>query len=135
MTTTQDLEHLKLLSIFHYVVAGATALFALFPLLHVAFGVAMVSGRMDADLDAQLVGWFFIAFASVAIAVGLTLAVCILLAGRSLAQRKKRTFCMVVGGLECLLMPYGTVLGVFTLIVLMRPSMPGLFGEAPPPTA
>jgi hypothetical protein len=31
---SQDLEHLKLLSIFHYVVGGMAAMFSLFPVIH-----------------------------------------------------------------------------------------------------
>ena len=132
-TRAQDLEHLKLLSIFHYVVGGLTALFACLPLIHVAVGLAVLSGRAEVADDERFIGWIFVAFGAVAIAMGLTLAGCILLAGRSLASRRRRVFCIVVAGLECLLMPYGTVLGVFTLIVLMRDSMGELFGEAPDP--
>ena len=38
----QDLEHLRLLSIFHYVVAGITAFFACFPVFHLVFGLVML---------------------------------------------------------------------------------------------
>ena len=31
---TRDEEHLRILSIFHYVVAGIVALFSLFPVIH-----------------------------------------------------------------------------------------------------
>ena len=33
-TATKDLEHLRLLGVFHYVVAGISGLFALFPLIN-----------------------------------------------------------------------------------------------------
>jgi len=40
---------------------------------------------------------------------------------------------MVIAGLSCLNMPLGTVLGIFTLIVLSRESVKVLFkGEATP---
>ena len=32
-------------------------------------------------------------------------------------------FCTVVSGIACMFMPFGTVLGVFALIVLNRPSV------------
>ena len=38
----RDAEHLRLLSIFHYVVAGLMALWACFPLIHLFMGVALV---------------------------------------------------------------------------------------------
>ncbi len=40
-------------------------------------------------------------------------------------------FCLIVAGIECLLMPYGTVLGVFTIMVLMRESVKERFGANP----
>jgi len=38
-------------------------------------------------------------------------------------------FCFVVACIECLFMPFGTVLGAFTIIVLMRPSVKNLFAQ------
>ena len=38
----QDIEHLRLLSIFHYVVAGIGALVSCFPVFHLAFGLVML---------------------------------------------------------------------------------------------
>jgi hypothetical protein len=39
---TQDEDHLKLLSIFHYVVGGLAGLFALLPIFHLVIGLVMV---------------------------------------------------------------------------------------------
>ncbi|MCL7713051.1 hypothetical protein [Stenotrophomonas mori] len=129
---TDDAAQLRLLSIFHYVVAALTGLFSLFPVLHLVMGLAMVSGRMPSssggpELEPQLVGWIFVVFAAVAITLGLALAASIAYAGRCLARRRRHTLCLVVAGLSCLLMPFGTVLGVFTLVVLLRPSVKAAF--------
>lgn len=43
-------------------------------------------------------------------------------------KRKNRTFSLVVAGINCLQMPFGTVLGVFTIIVLMRPTVQTGYG-------
>lgn len=135
MTTTQDADHLRLLSIFHYVVAGIVGLFSLFPLIHVAIGVAMVTGAMDDFGEGQpppaMVGWFFIVIPGAMIAMGLTLAVCIGLAGQRLATARGHLYCLIIAGLECLFVPFGTVLGVFTIIVLLRPSVKERFGVRP----
>jgi len=40
-------------------------------------------------------------------------------------------FCLVVSGIECILTPLGTVLSVFTIIVLMRESLKRLFTADP----
>ena len=44
----QDAEHLKLLSIFHYIVGGITALFSCLFIMHIAMGIAMLTGAFDA---------------------------------------------------------------------------------------
>jgi hypothetical protein len=124
----EDLQHLKLLSIFHYVVAGISALFACFPLIHFFIGLAMAAGWFpDTDPGARVAGTFFMVIAAIFIALGFAYAVCLVIAGRSLAAQKNRTLCLVMAGLSCLFMPFGTALGIFTIIVLMRPSVQELF--------
>jgi hypothetical protein len=59
----QDAEHLRLLSAFHYVVAGMQALFASFPIIHLAIGLGMVffPEKMEGSKGgppAAFVGWF-----------------------------------------------------------------------------
>jgi hypothetical protein len=138
---TQDEEHVRMLSIFHYVVSGLAALFALFPLFHLVLGLIFIfaPGRVAGRGDAPpaFLGWFFVGFAVVFITLGWVFAVLVLTAGRSLAKRKRYTFCLVVAGLECLFMPFGTVLGIFTIVVLMRPQVKELFmagtWAGPPP--
>ncbi len=133
--TDEDASHLRLLSIFHYVVAAITGLFSLIPVLHLVMGLAMATGRLPVEtgtsgaqaIDPRLFGWFFVAFAGVFIACGLALAGFMAHAGRCLRQRRRYTMCLVVAAISCMMMPFGTVLGVFTLIVLMRPSVKAAF--------
>ena len=86
----QDEEHLRLLSIFHYVVGGLTALAACFPFIQLAVGIALVSGTFPVPPGQQgpppIAGWIFIAIASVLILGGWTMAVAIVLAGRFLTR-------------------------------------------------
>ena len=137
---TQDEEHLRLLSIFHYVVGGMAALIALFPILHLIFGLFMIfapqtfNGHGADQPPVALIGWFFVIFAIVFILFGWTFAVLVLTAGRFLARRKHYMFCLVMAGVECLFMPFGTVLGVFTIVTLTREPVKQLF-DVNPPTA
>ncbi len=123
----QNEEHLRLLSIFHYVVGGITALFACLPCIHLGLGIALVSGALPVQPGQQRMdlffGWLLIAVASVIILVGWTLAIAIINAGRFLARRTHYMYCFVVAAIECIFMPFGTVLGVFTIIVLSRPTV------------
>ena len=128
---SQDSEHLKLLAIFHYVVAAMTALFACIPFIHFFMGLALFTGAFpDTDPDAQKVGIFIMVFAGLFILAGWTLAALIAFSGRSLQTRRRYTFCLVMAGVECIFMPFGTVLGVFTIIVLIRDSVKQLFGKS-----
>jgi hypothetical protein len=56
----------------------------------------------------------------------------IIAAGRKRSRRASRTFCLVGAGLECVLVPFGTVLGVFTIIMLMKESVKPLFAAVAP---
>ena len=134
-----DEEQLNLLAIFHYVVAALGGLFSLFPLIHVGLGLMFVFAPEKFDKGnppPAFVGWFFVAIASLFIVIGLTFATLTFFAGRSLSKRKHYTFCLVMAGIECMFVPFGTVLGVFTIIVLIRDSVKRLFGQSltlPPP--
>jgi hypothetical protein len=121
----QDEQYIKLLSVFHYVVGGLAAFFACIPLIHLTIGIAILVGAID-DAPA-FIGVLLVAVATVIISLGWTLAVCIIIAGRCLAKRKHYMFCLVMAAIACIFMPFGTVLGVFTIIVLMRPSVKELF--------
>lgn len=135
----QDQEHLRLLSIFHYVMGGMTALFALFPLIYVIIGGVMVAGGMSGSAGSPppppAVGWFMIAIGVGVFLIGETMAACTIAAGRFLSARTHRVFCIVIAALHCLHAPFGTLLGVFTLIVLVKPSVRMLFDDAPAPIA
>ena len=135
---SEDSEHLKMLVIFHYVLGGLSALGACVPIIHLVVGLAMVTGAIPLPLPEDdpffpmAFGWFFVIIALLAIVCGMTLAICILLAGRKLQQRTGHTFCFVVACFMCMMFPFGTALGVFTLIVLNRPTVKALFGKGGP---
>jgi len=136
----QDLEHLKILSIFHYVVGGLSALFACLPIIHLVVGIIFIttSSSPGANTNAPpaFIGWIFVCIAGAIILAGWTSAVCVVLAGRFLSRQTHYTFCLVVGAVECLFFPFGTVLGVFTIVVLMRESVKEIFekNRAPAPS-
>ena len=122
----QDEEHLRLLSIFHYVVAGIAGLMACVPFFHVAVGVTILVGEDDFP---KFMGVFFIVIAALMIILGATYAICMFVAAHRLAARSGYTFCLVMAALSCMFFPFGTALGVFTIIVLSRPSVRELFGR------
>lgn len=127
MNTVDSADNeLNLLAIFHYILGGLTALFSFFPVIHLVIGILMVSGAFegsDTDPAAAIFGWAFVIIPSILILAGLCLAVCIIIAGRKLKQCKSRTFCIVIAAIECAFVPFGTVLGVFTIVSLSKDSI------------
>jgi hypothetical protein len=59
--------------------------------------------------------------------LGIAIAICILIAGRSLAKHRHYWFAFAIACVECLFIRFGTILGVFTIIVLLRESVKALF--------
>ena len=136
-----DAHHLHLLSVFHYVVGGIELLLAFCPIGHLIMGLIFLFGPADQFNDAnqgqpmpelmqRVFGLMFTLFPLVMMIAGWTLGALTLYAGRCLAHRRRYTFCLVLAGIQCAFMPFGTVLGVFTLVVLLRPGVKERFAVA-----
>jgi hypothetical protein len=132
-----DDQHLKLLSIFHYILGGILLLVGCLFILQVWMVVAMATGEWEFRPNETRVptqfAWVMAIFLALFLLFAWTLAVLVFLTGRKIAQRKNHLFCMVVAAMECLVNPIGTLLGVFTIIILMRPSVKEKFGIATEP--
>jgi hypothetical protein len=138
----QDAEHLRLLAVFHYVCAGLLALCACIPLIHLVTGLLMLFAPViigpDQNTPPQVrgllsvMGLVFMILAGVIIAAGWMFAGLLAWAGRCLSRRQSYTFCFAMACLVCMVMPFGTVLGIFTIIVLLRPSVKILFAQPAP---
>jgi hypothetical protein len=127
-----DVDHLNLLAIFHFIGAGLALLGILFLLVHFAiFHTVFANPKMwENQKDGPPPAEFFAIFQWVYLVMGLWfLASCVLnvLSGLFLRARKHPTFSFVVAGINCVHMPMGTVLGVFTIIVLNRASVRELY--------
>jgi len=128
----RDEEHLRLLSICYFIAAGLNCVFAIFGLVYVAMGLVMVyapqsfQGNANGPPPAQF-GWIMFGIGVGISSALLILAILKLLAGFALRKRRHRTLAFIAAGLSCLEVPYGTLLGVFTFIVLGRRSVAALF--------
>jgi hypothetical protein len=129
----RDTEQLNLLEIFHYVVAGLAALFSFFPLLYTAVGVTFIfaarhgTAKRGEELPPEFLGWIIAVIGLVLFVIGIVMAILILIAGRCLSRRKRYSFALVMACIECLFVPFGTILGVFTIVALSRESVKALF--------
>jgi MFS family permease len=122
---TRDEEHLNLLSVFNYIFGGLGIFGSLFPLIYVGLGIFFVLGGselLDTPMDPEMafMGWFFIAFGFVFFVILLGAAVCGLLSGRFISKRANYMYSFILACIQCAFSPLGTILGVFTIIVLSR---------------
>jgi hypothetical protein len=133
-----DQEHLRLLPVFYWVLGGFDIFVGLYGLIYVAMGVLFASvpfqsGSSRADAPPEFFAWFFVAM-GVAFMLGFgVFATLKILAGLWIKRRTHRTACLVIAGITCLSMPFGTLVGVFTFIVLLRASVTALFGAPAAP--
>jgi len=132
LPSTADTEHLRILSVFHYALGGMVAFFGSFPLIHVTVGLLLIFGVIPtpgAQPNAnRFAGVFFVVIGGILVLLAWTMAILLILSGRYMATRRRQMFSIVVAGISCAFFPFGTVLGVFTFIVLLRPSVKMLYG-------
>ena len=133
-----DADQLNLLAIFHFVGAGLAVLGILFLLLHYTFMHTIFANPemwknqkqpmpMPPEQLFTIMKWFYLAGAVWFVTSGILN----LISGLCLRARKHRTFSLVVAGFNCLHIPLGTVLGIFTIIILNRESVREVYAAAP----
>ena len=116
-----------------------SALFSLMGLLYAGMGVMVftlgASEAKDAAKPSQgppvEMAWFFGVFGLIMFFILVAIALCKFKAAHCIKKRTGRTFCMVIAAISCFGFPYGTLLGVFSFMVLLRPSVAKLFDSSP----
>ena len=124
-----DADHLRLLAIFHFIVAGLAIvglgfLFLHYTVMHTVMANPDIWKNQKGAVPPpeQLLAifkWFYLFFGTLLVAGG----VGNLLSGWFIREKRNRVFSLIVAGINCVQFPFGTVLGVFTFIVLLRDSV------------
>lgn len=130
-----DRQHLHILAICHWVWGGLVAAFACLGILYIVMGVMAFNGTFNSmppstnpavlqanQLAESIMAWAFIGMGSAFLVIGWSLALATIYSGFLLRRRRRRMFSIVVAGINCAFFPFGTTLGVFTLLVLLRES-------------
>lgn len=130
-----DLEHLRLLSTFHFVGVGLAVVGLLMLYGHYSFFDSMMSnpklwqqpGAPSPRIEMfAAMKWVYVVPAfGIAGTGALNFASALFI-----RARKHRMFSLVVAGFNCFYMPLGTALGVFTIVVLVRNSIRDLYEGA-----
>jgi hypothetical protein len=129
-----DIKHLDLLAIFHWIWGGLIMLFSLAGIIYIVIGAMVLNGSLDMDSgrgnrtgDDLVFGWVFLILGIAVILLGWTVGLLNIYSGFCLKKHRKRTFCIVIAAIDCLSFPIGTTLGVFTIVVLVRDSVKALY--------
>jgi len=130
----EEANYLKILAIFHFVVAGIAGLFACFPIFHLIIGLSMLTGQFfPSETGAEfpfpftLFGLMFTLIPAAIIFLGWAFAIALAISGYFLLRKQHHLFCLIMAGISCIFMPFGTVLGVFTIVLLMQPYIKNQF--------
>jgi len=129
-----DNEHLRLLSIFHYVVGGIGCLMSCMTVFHIGIGLVMIFAPekmtgAEGEAIPAFAGWMFFIMGSIFFLAGQATSIAIIISGRFIARRKNYLYSFIVGCVECIFLPFGTVLGIFTIIVLSRESVKAIYAH------
>lgn len=134
-----DEEHLKLLSIFHFIFGGFAVLFSSMFIFHFAFLTAFLSNpklfqstkhpQMD-EAAMQIIQLLSVLF-GLFIFLGICYGICLIISGIGMRKRKWRIFSFVIAIPNILLIPFGTILGILTIFVLDRKSVITLYQHQP----
>lgn len=133
MANAEDAAHLNALAICHFVYGGIVALLGLIGLVYVFIGLAIASAiasNPDARGASVAVGGIFAVIGAIVMLFLGAESAAVIYSGFCLQRRRRMTFSFVVAGICCLAIPIGTALGVFTMVVLSRPSVKALYGMA-----
>src|SRR2546430_11726191 len=98
--------HFRVLAVFQFVVGWLSGVFSFFPPLYTTIGAIFIfaarhgTAKPGEDLPPEFLGWIFVVLGSLLFLIGIAMAICILIAGRSLALRKRYSFVLVMACIE-----------------------------------
>ncbi len=122
-------QRLASLSRFHYIVAALVAILGNIPAI--VLWREWQTMQEDPDLILPWMGPVMAIIGIGLLADGWIMAGLLALAGYFLRRRRHRTYCLVVGFLSIPHVPFATILGVFSVVVLRRPEVKALFDSTP----
>jgi hypothetical protein len=132
-----DSERLKWISFFHYLSGAMTILFSLISTIYliffafIAFNPEFINEEnMEQAVNAQYFMKIFFAVFSVFVLAGIIYGICEIVSGLYIKQRKNRVFSLIVAIPRILFFPYGTILSIFTLMMLERDSVKEQYEKA-----
>jgi hypothetical protein len=126
-----DHEHLRMLELGYLIAGILEIIFSSFFIGHIVIGILTITHKIPSPPSSGFpipFGYFFLVGGSIIVLGGWTLGILTLIGRRFLRQRRHYIFLLVLAGISCVIAtPVGTALGIFTFILLFRPSISALF--------
>lgn len=114
-------KNLRAIEVLHYVYGALTCFCGLFLLLVVALGGFLGSNWMMENASEAPPRWLGPMLSGIGMGLFFfaeAIGILNIYSGRCIARRKHRTLSMVVAAFDCLSIPLGLILGIFTLVTL-----------------
>ncbi|MBK9518615.1 MAG: hypothetical protein IPO09_14940 [Anaeromyxobacter sp.] len=120
------------LPLLHHVLAALALVAAVVPALYLYFGVALLSGGFGPDHGPAAPGlaWQVVGGGLAGVLLMAGYALLLVSAGRALGGLRRWQLVCATAWLSLAFPPFGTLLGVATLLTLRRPEVRRLFGRA-----
>ena len=129
--TEVDRSHLDVLGILHFVWGGLAMLGTVCGLLYLGIGVLALVGASQTtnpnDPSPAAVGGIFIVVGAVLSLLTLTIGLLNILAGRNLRARRGRGLILAASVINCISIPLGLILAIFTFIKIGKPEVKASF--------
>ncbi len=135
--TIVDNEHINLLSLFQLISGIFTLAWSVFMVLYFGFIIFIINlggkfdaakNQIDSEFPFQFMGIIIIVWI-ICLLIAIALGIAKIFSSKFLKQRKNRTFSIVISCIECFSFPYGTLLGVLSIIVLNRDNVKNVYHD------
>lgn len=123
-------RRLDLLATLHYVYGALTCVLGLFALVLLGMGVFLNSDLLAAEAQQPPPEWLGSFFGIIGVAVFVLvegIGLLNILSGRWIKHRRNRTGSIIVAAIDCLNMPLGIALGIFTIVSLSNDRVSDLY--------
>jgi uncharacterized membrane protein YedE/YeeE len=131
--SAEDESQLNLLAVFYFIYAGLVALVGLFFGIYIVLGIALATDptvSSGSGPPPAAIGGIFAAIGAIAMLLMWGKAALLVWSAISLRARRRWVVSFVVACITALNIPIGTALGIFTLVVLNRPSVKARYQES-----
>ncbi|MCM8568530.1 hypothetical protein NE848_04020 [Gramella jeungdoensis] len=126
---TTENHNLNVFKVLFLIKGIFTILISFFPLIYIFMGMFIFNNEMQDHDHFGLTGLVFMVVGTVIFLFLMALGIVTILAGKFIGERRRYDFIFVIAVLNCFTGILGILLGIFTIIELVKPQVKQLFGK------